>query len=96
MPRYLCGGLSMPHLTGCPNSQACFWCFCRFGVAASCDWVHVACSWYPDIAPARALGIKWVWLDREGTREDAGAASAHVRCALKVCETVRSLYEANA
>src|SRR5258708_1494435 len=58
------------------------------------DWVHVACSWHHDIAPARMLGIKRVWLDREGTGEDASAASAHVRSALEVCETVRKLYEA--
>jgi 2-haloacid dehalogenase len=57
------------------------------------DWVHVACSWYHDIAPARALGIKSAWLDRDGTGEDASVASAHVRSAAVVCETVKRLYE---
>ena len=52
------------------------------------DWVHVACSWYHDIQPAREFGIKSVWLDRDGTGEDASAASAHVRSASAVCETV--------
>ena len=33
------------------------------------DWVHVANSWYHDIAPARALGIQHVWLDRDRTGE---------------------------
>jgi 2-haloacid dehalogenase len=60
------------------------------------DWVHVACSWHHDIAPARMLGIKRVWLDRERTGEDATAASAQVRSALEVCGTVKSLYEAAA
>jgi 2-haloacid dehalogenase len=36
-------------------------------------WVHVANSWYHDIAPARALGVRHVWLDRERTGEDPGA-----------------------
>ena len=35
------------------------------------DWVHVACSWHHDIAPAQRLGIRRVWLDREG--QHAGA-----------------------
>jgi 2-haloacid dehalogenase len=41
-------------------------------------WVHVANSWFHDIAPARQLGIRSVWLDRDHTGEDAAAASAHV------------------
>ena len=57
------------------------------------DWVHVACSWYHDIAPARSLGVKSVWLDRMGTGEDATAASAHVRSASAVCESVKRLYQ---
>jgi 2-haloacid dehalogenase len=36
------------------------------------DWVHVANSWYHDIAPARTLGLRHVWLDRERTGENAG------------------------
>jgi 2-haloacid dehalogenase len=49
------------------------------------EWVHVACSWYHDIAPARDLGIKRVWLDRDRTGEDPTTASAHVRTADEVC-----------
>jgi putative hydrolase of the HAD superfamily len=30
------------------------------------DWVHVASSLRTDIAPARALGIRTVWLNRNG------------------------------
>ncbi|HZR15988.1 MAG TPA: HAD family hydrolase [Verrucomicrobiae bacterium] len=64
------------------------------GVAPS-DWVHVACSLYHDIAPARVLGIKRVWLDRDGTGEDASIASGHVRSGAEVCEIVEKLYEAD-
>lgn len=39
------------------------------------DWVHVACSWFHDIAPARQLGIRRIWLDRDGTGEDPSTAS---------------------
>jgi 2-haloacid dehalogenase len=38
------------------------------------DWVHVGSDWYHDIAPARALGVVPVWLDRDGARESSGAA----------------------
>jgi len=38
----------------------------------------VANSWYHDIAPARALGIHHVWLDRDRTGEPGVPALAHV------------------
>jgi 2-haloacid dehalogenase len=38
------------------------------------DWVHVGSDWYHDIAPARALGVAPVWLDRDGAGESSGAA----------------------
>jgi 2-haloacid dehalogenase len=57
------------------------------------DWVHVACSWYHDIAPARALGIKRVWLDRERSGEDPSYASAHVHSAGDVARAVAGLFE---
>jgi 2-haloacid dehalogenase len=31
------------------------------------NWVHVGSSWYHDIAPARELGIKHVWFDRDSS-----------------------------
>jgi 2-haloacid dehalogenase len=55
------------------------------------DWVHVACSWYHDIAPARALGIRHVWLDRERTGEDPAVPSVQVHTAGDVLEAVESL-----
>jgi len=48
------------------------------------DWVHVANSWYHDIAPARALGIQHVWLDRDRTGESGVPVLAHVHSAAEV------------
>jgi 2-haloacid dehalogenase len=53
-------------------------------------WVHVANSWYHDIEPARALGVRHVWLDRDRTGEDPGA-STHVHTAIEVTGVVESL-----
>ena len=61
--------------------------------AARRDWVHVACSCYHDIAPARALGISRVWLDRDATGEDPAVASAHVRTTADAVEAIGALFE---
>jgi 2-haloacid dehalogenase len=66
--------------------------FERVTRARRSDWVHVACSWYHDIGPARALGIQSVWLDRERTGEDPRAASAHVHRAADVVPAVERLF----
>lgn len=59
------------------------------------DWVHVACSAYHDVAPAQALGIQTVWLDRD--REDARVeASAHVYSAEETVRAVEALFAAPA
>jgi 2-haloacid dehalogenase len=57
------------------------------------EWVHVACSWYHDIAPAKKLGIPRVWLDRDLTSDDASAATARVESAAEVYAVVRRIYE---
>jgi 2-haloacid dehalogenase len=56
------------------------------------NWVHVACSSYHDIAPAQALGIKRVWLDRERTGEEPAAASAHVHTAAEAMAAIDGLF----
>ena len=56
------------------------------------DWIHVACSWYHDIAPARALGIKRVWLDRDGTGQDPKTASVRIQSAREACDAVAGLW----
>jgi 2-haloacid dehalogenase len=55
------------------------------------DWVHVANSWYHDIAPARALGIQHVWLDRDRTGEPGVPATVHVHGASDVARAVQCL-----
>jgi len=61
-------------------------------------WVHVANSWYHDIAPARALGLNHLWLDRERTGADAAAsvdagASVRVHVGLEIAGIVERLVE---
>jgi 2-haloacid dehalogenase len=58
-----------------------------------CEWVHVACSWYHDIAPAHEYGVQTVWLDRERTGEDASYASARVFKAAEVSAAVESIFD---
>ena len=57
------------------------------------DWVHVANSWYHDIAPARALGIQHVWLDRDRTGESGVLALAHVHSAVEVAQAAGRVAE---
>jgi 2-haloacid dehalogenase len=69
-------------------SPAHFRYFSRCSGVRKDDWIHVACSWYHDIAPARELGINRIWLDRDDTGEDSTTASAHIRSASQICEAV--------
>lgn len=55
------------------------------------DWVHVACSWYHDIAPAREMGIPRVWLDRDKTGDDAGAATVRVEMSAEVPNAIQRI-----
>jgi 2-haloacid dehalogenase len=56
------------------------------------DWVHVACSSFHDIGPAREMGITRVWLDRDFTGEDPATASVRVTSGAEVCEAVAHMY----
>ena len=67
--------------------------FSRSAGVVPSDWIHVACSRYHDIAPAKAFGIRRVWLDRDATGEDPTGASAHVHSASEVSDAVLKLYE---
>jgi 2-haloacid dehalogenase len=66
--------------------------FSRSSGVVDSDWVHVACSWYHDIGPARDLGIHRVWLDRDGTGQDSSTATAYVRSAADVCDAVARIH----
>lgn len=52
------------------------------------DWIHVACSWYHDIQPARDFGIRRIWLDRDRTGEDERAATVRVSTAAEVVAVI--------
>jgi 2-haloacid dehalogenase len=41
-------------------------------------WVHAAVSWWHDIEPARKLGIRRVWVDRERSGHDPAAATVRI------------------
>ena len=49
----------------------------RTGVDRS-DWVHAAVSYTHDMVPARALGLRRIWVDRERTGQDPSTVSARV------------------
>jgi 2-haloacid dehalogenase len=55
------------------------------------DWVHVACSWFHDIAPAHEYGVKRIWVDRDRTGQDPEGASARLPDTQHLVETVRRL-----
>ena len=61
------------------------------GVSRS-NWVHVANSWHHDIAPARTLGVRHVWLDRERTGEDGGSETVRIQSAVEVSSVISRLF----
>jgi 2-haloacid dehalogenase len=69
-------------------SLAHFQAFATLTGVRLCDWTHVACSWFHDVVPARTVGIRCVWLDRDRTGQDARMASARVESAAQVCGEV--------
>lgn len=50
--------------------------FRRLADPAPGGWVHAACSWFHDIAPAHRLGVPAVWVDRDHTGDDPSIAAA--------------------
>ncbi len=38
-------------------------------------WIHVACSWFHDVVPARRAGIPRIWIDRDRTGDDPSIAT---------------------
>jgi 2-haloacid dehalogenase len=47
----------------------------RFGASAG-DWIHVAQSYYHDIEPTHALGIKRIWVNRLSEQRNESLADA--------------------
>jgi 2-haloacid dehalogenase len=69
--------------------------FAQITGATPTNWIHVACSWFHDIAPAREFGLKRIWLDRDRTDHDPVAASVRVLSAAEVCAVVQQLLSTN-
>jgi 2-haloacid dehalogenase len=42
------------------------------------NWVHAAVSWWHDMVPARELGLRRVWVDREDSGHDPSIVTARV------------------
>lgn len=59
-------------------SLAHFRYFSRVTGVADGAWVHAACSWFHDIAPARELGLPRIWVDRDRSGHEAAAASLRI------------------
>jgi 2-haloacid dehalogenase len=62
----------------------------RSGVERS-DWVHAAVSWYHDMEPARILGLRRVWVDRENSGHDASSVTERVTDLRGLVATSRGL-----
>jgi 2-haloacid dehalogenase len=65
--------------------------FFRLSGVDPSDWVHVACSFFHDIGPAKELGIRRIWVDRDRTGEDPACATARLPEARGLAATVTGL-----
>jgi 2-haloacid dehalogenase len=65
--------------------------FSRMSGADHATWIHVACSWFHDISPAREFGIRRIWLDRDSSGEDASAATLRIVSATQLPNAVSEL-----
>ena len=72
-------------------APAHFHCFLSMTGVDTANWVHVANSWFHDIAPGRELGINCIWLEREGKSTDAGGVFLRVTSAAALANTIRQL-----
>jgi 2-haloacid dehalogenase len=61
-----------------------------FGASAGA-WIHVAQSYYHDIRPANELGIRRIWVNRQGEPDDPSLADAVVRNLAELPDAVRQL-----
>jgi 2-haloacid dehalogenase len=61
-----------------------------FGASADA-WIHVAQSYFHDIRPASELGIRRIWVNRQGESDDPALADAVVSGMAELPEAVRRL-----
>jgi 2-haloacid dehalogenase len=55
------------------------------------NWIHAACSWFHDVAPARRMGVKRIWVDRDKTGHDPAAATRVLPDVTALAKTVAEL-----
>jgi len=72
-------------------SLAHFRCFQSRTAVDAAEWVHVASSCFHDIGPARELGIKHIWLDRENTGDHADTLCLAVTSAAALPKVIAEL-----
>jgi 2-haloacid dehalogenase len=54
-------------------------------------WIHVAQSYYHDITPAAELGIRRIWINRQGEKDDPSLADATLSGLADLQETITRL-----
>jgi 2-haloacid dehalogenase len=64
-----------------------------FGASADA-WIHVAQSYFHDIRPASELGIRRIWVNRQGEPDDPSLADAVVSGLVDLPDVVRRLASA--
>ncbi len=62
--------------------------FAEKAMAISADWIHVGNSWVHDILPAARLGLRSVWVDRDGTGHPAKLAERRVSTMRRLPEAI--------
>jgi 2-haloacid dehalogenase len=55
------------------------------------DWVHAAVSWWHDMVPARDLGLRRIWVDRENSGHDPSIVTARVPDMASLARVAREL-----
>lgn len=55
------------------------------------NWIHAACSFFHDIAPAREMELARVWVDRDRTGEDPSAATLRIDALTGLPDAVRQI-----
>ena len=66
-----------------------------FGASADA-WIHVAQSYFHDITPTSELGIRRIWVNRQGEPDDPSIADAVISGLAELPEAVKNLYAKSA
>lgn len=73
-------------------SLAHFHYFRRVSGAQFDQWIHAACSFYHDIGPAKQLGIRRIWVDRDDTGENPAVATLRIKTAAELPAAVEKIF----